>query len=329
MSLVSETNATASTITRSDDEGTRSEQAILPAPDAAQKGIVPSESQAGAEALPVIVIRQKSAWAVFDLRDVWRYRDLLVALAERDIKLRYRQTALGAIWVILQPLLAAGVVTILFGRFGGLSAGKIPYFVFSFAGMMGWNVFTQTVAKSSSSLLGNAQLVAKVYFPRIILPFSTALSTLFDLCVSAVVLTLLMAITHTGTGLQIVTAPIWLALLFLIAMGIGLFTGALQVTYRDIGSIQGIILQYGMWATPAGYSLAAAIQKGPKLFWFFQLNPLSHLLEGLRWSIFGTSPDVVPPSPLGVAYGVATAIVVFLGGMLAFGSMQRRFADVI
>jgi lipopolysaccharide transport system permease protein len=320
MSLVSDTSA-AIPGTPNGDNGIGPQKA--PGPDP-----VLSPSPALSD-LPLIVIRKRSAWSVFDLRDVWRYRDLLVALAERDIKLRYRQTALGAIWVILQPLLAAGVVTILFGRFGGLSAGKIPYFIFSFAGMMGWNVFMQTVSKSSGSLLGNSQLVAKVYFPRVILPFSTALSTVFDLGVAAVVLAIMMAICHVGTGIQVVLAPFFLLLLFMIAMGIGLFTGALQVTYRDVGSIQGIILQYGMWATPAGYSLAAAIAKGPKLYWFFELNPLSHLLDGLRWSIFGSGPSVAPPNALGLGYAIAVAVLVLFGGMLSFGSMQRKFADVI
>lgn len=282
-----------------------------------------------AAAQRVTVIKQKSAWSVFDLREVWQYRDLLFSLAERDIKLRYRQTALGPIWVVLQPLLAAGIVTILFGHFAGLKSEKVPYFVFSFAGMMGWNVFMQTLSKASSSLIGNQTLVAKVYFPRLALPFSTALSTLFDLGVSAVVLAVLMAATHIAPGITLLLAPVWFLLLFVLAMGVGLFTGALMVSYRDVGQIQGILLQYGMYATPAGYSLAQAIQKAPKLAWFFQINPLSHLLDGLRWSVFGPGNGVAAPSAWGVLYAVVVTALVFFGGMLAFGHMERKFADVI
>ena len=277
----------------------------------------------------VTVIEQKSPWAIFDLRDVWRYRDLLMALANRDVKLRYRQTALGFIWVLLQPLLGAGVVTILFSGLGGLSTGAIPPFVLSFAGMIGWTAFSQTVSKASNSLVGNAPLVSKVYFPRLALPFSTIFSTLLDLGVSVVVLTILMIATRTTPSPFCILAFLWLIPMFLMGMGIGLFTGALMVSYRDVNPIQTMVLQYSTYVVPAGYSLAQILEKMPKAYWFFQLNPLSHLLEGLRWSLFGSANGMAVPSAWGVAYSLIFAVFMLFFGMISFGRMERRFADVI
>jgi lipopolysaccharide transport system permease protein len=277
----------------------------------------------------VTVIEQKSPWAIFDLREAWQFRDLLTALASRDIKLRYRQTVLGPIWVIVQPLLVTVVGALLFGKFAGFASGKVPYFVFALVGVIGWNVFLQTLTKASTSLVSNSALVAKVYFPRVILPFSTILSTLFDIGISVAVLIVFMIIFQVVPSVFLFLAPIWLLLLFLLAMGIGMFTGAVMVSYRDVGPIQGIILQYAIFVTPVYYSLAQAIEKAPKAQWFMQANPVSPLLEGLRWSVFGTANGIMPPSGLSVLYAVVITLLVFLGGMLSFGQMERKFADVI
>lgn len=277
----------------------------------------------------ITVIDQKSPWAIFDLRDVWRYRDLLMALANRDVKLRYRQTALGFIWVLLQPLLGAGVVTILFSGLGGLSTGAIPPFVLSFAGMIGWTVFSQTVSKASNSLVGNSTLVSKVYFPRLALPFSTVFSTLLDLGVSIVVLAILMIATKTVPSPFCLLAVLWLVPLFLLGMGIGLFTGALMVSYRDVNPIQTMVLQYATYVVPAGYSLAQILEKMPKAAWFFEINPISHLLEGLRWSLFGSANGMATPSAWGVTYALIFTLLIFFFGMFSFGQMERKFADVI
>lgn len=277
----------------------------------------------------VTIIEQKSPWAIFDLREVWQYRDLLMALANRDVKLRYRQTALGFIWVLLQPLLGAGVVTILFSGLGGLSTGPIPPFVLSFAGMIGWTAFSQTVSKASNSLVGNAPLVSKVYFPRLALPLSTVFSTLLDLGVSVAVLATLMIVTRTAPSAFCFLAPLWLIPMFLMGMGIGLFTGALMVSYRDVAPIQNMVLQYATYVVPAGYSLAQILEKMPKAYWFFQLNPLSHLLEGLRWSLFGAANGMAAPSAGGVAYALLFTVLLLFFGMISFGKMERRFADVI
>jgi lipopolysaccharide transport system permease protein len=289
----------------------------------------PNLNDVSSAANRVTVIEQKSSWAIFDLREVWQYRDLLMALANRDVKLRYRQTALGFIWVLLQPLMGAGVITLLFSGFGSMTSGEIPFFVFSFAGMIGWTAFSQTVSKASNSLLTNSQLVSKVYFPRLTLPISTIFSTMLDLVVSATVLAVLLVVAHVVPSIYCLLAPLWLVPIFLLAMGIGLFTGALMVSYRDVNPIQQMVLQYGTFAVPAGYSLLQIIEKFPKLYWFFQLNPLSHLLEGLRWSIFGSTNGVAVPAIWGVVYALIFSMMTFVAGLAYFGKMERRFADVI
>lgn len=277
----------------------------------------------------VTVIEQRSAWAIFDLRELWQYRDLLVALARRDVKLRYRQTALGAIWVLLQPLLGAGVFTILFTGLTDTSAGRVPTFVLAFAGMIGWSAFSSTVMKAGTSLIGNSSLVSKVYFPRLALPFSTVYSTLLDLGVSVIVLVVLMLVTRTAPSFYCLLSLLWIVPMVLLGMGIGLFTGALMVSYRDVGPIQSMALQYATYVAPAGYTLSQVLGKMPNAYWFFQLNPLSHLLEGLRWSLFGAANGMVAPSVGGVAYALLSAILIFFSGMYLFGRMERRFADVI
>ncbi len=316
MSFVSDPSAAAplsSTATTAEDKA---------APD-------PDFNDVSSAANRITIVEQKSQWAIFDLREVWQYRDLLMALASRDVKLRYRQTALGFIWVLLQPLLGAGVVTILFAGLGGLPTGHVPTFVLAFAGMIGWNAFSQTVTKASNSLLSNSQLVSKVYFPRLALPFSTVFSTLLDLGVSAAFLVLLMIITRTTPSFFCFLAPLWLVPMFLMGMGIGLFTGALMVSYRDIVHVQNMVLQYATYAVPAGYTLAQIQGKMPKAYWFFQLNPLSHFLEGLRWSLFGNPNGMVPPSIGGLFYALLFTLLIVIFGMIFFGRMERKFADVI
>lgn len=277
----------------------------------------------------VTVIAQRGAWGVFDFAELCRYYDLFLTLAYRDIRLRYRQTMLGAVWVVLQPLIAAGVTTILFSRLGGFSSGKIPYFIFSFGGMIGWYVFSQTISKSGQVLVQNANLVSKIYFPRIILPLSTILSTFLDVGVSLSLLAIFMVSFHVVPEWTLITAPFWLILIVLMASGIGLFAGALMVQYRDVVYVLPLFLQYGMYVTPAGYSLAEAAKKAPKLFWFFAINPFSYMLEGLRWALFGPGNGAAMPGPMGIALAVGGSLLVFFGGALFFGHMQRRFADVI
>ena len=234
---------------------------------------------------PHVILQPPSGWQAVHLPELWQARDLLLSLAARDVKLRYRQTALGILWVVLQPLIAAGIFTFVFGKVARLPAPEgVPYLVFSFAGLLAWNAFNATLTKSSSCLVGNAQLVSKVYFPRLILPLSTVVSVLLDFAVSLVVMALLLMIFHVPPHLSLLLLPAWLGLIVLLALGVGLYGAALMVSYRDVQYVLPVATQFLLYASPVGYALSAVPARWRDLF---ALNPLTGLLEGFRWSLLG------------------------------------------
>lgn len=280
-----------------------------------------SEESSISEKRVCLVLRPQTGWAALDLCEVWRYRDLLLILAVRDIQLRYRQTALGVTWVILQPFLAAGVFTLVFGAIADLPSEGLPYFLFAYVGMIGWTAFQATLTKSSTSLVQSANLVSKVYFPRLVLPLATVISTALDLGVNLTLLLLLLPYWVT-IGPQLLLVPAWFGLLLLMATGVGLLAAALMVPYRDVQHILPMLIQLCMYASPVAYGLAAVPER---LRILILANPLTGPLEGLRWSLLGTTA----PSAGGVAYGAAFAIAAFLAGAYAFKNMERSFADVI
>lgn len=277
--------------------------------------------------IPLVTLKPEAGWANLHLEEVWQFRDLLITLAGRDVKLRYRQTALGAIWVVLQPLLAAGIMTFVFGKVAGLTApGGLPYIVFAFAGQLGWGAFNGVFSRASSCLLQNTQLVSKVYFPRLVLPISTIFSALIDFLVALAMMVVLILIYHVNPGLHLLLLPVWLGAIMLLAVGGGLITSALMVSYRDVQYIVPVLLNFLMYASPVAYSLLMVKEKvSPHTYTFFMLNPLSGLLEAFRWSLLG-----VGTFPAGfVVYSMVAAVVVFLVGAVNFKRMERRFADVI
>lgn len=256
------------------------------------------------------------------MRELWAARGLLVALGERDIRLRYRQTALGVAWVVLQPLVTAGVLVFAFGRVAGLGGSGVPLIVFVFAGLLGWFTFTNTVNRVSGSLVLHSALISKVYFPRLVLPLSTVLSALIDFVVGLVLLAVLMAIYGVGTTAAVLTLPLWLLLVLLLGTGVGLMAATLMVPYRDVALIVPVLTQFSLFASPVAFAMASVPGGLQRYLW---CNPLSAILEGFRWAALrGTAP------PLGwVAYSVACSVAVFLAGALFFRRQERRFADVI
>jgi lipopolysaccharide transport system permease protein len=270
---------------------------------------------------PCLVLRPQSGWATLDLCELWRYRDLLLILGLRDVKLRYRQTVLGVAWVVLQPLLAAGIFAFVFGAVAKLPSAGLPYFLFAYAGLLGWTAFQGTITKASTCLVQSANLISKVYFPRLILPLSTLFSTAVDSAVGLVLLLALLPIwAHPGP--EILLLPVWFGLLLLMAMGLGLLAGALMVPYRDVQYILPVLIQLGMYASPVAYGVAAVPER---LRPVVLLNPLSGLMEALRWSLLGASQ----PDWGAVAYGAGFAAVAFIAGAYSFKRMERNFADVI
>ena len=275
---------------------------------------------------PHLVIKPSSRWSALNLGEVWQFRDLLMTLATRDVKLRYRQTALGAIWVVLQPLISAGIFSLVFGKLANFPSDGIPYFIFAFAGQLLWTAFSNTLTKASGSLVGNTQLVSKVYFPRLILPLSTIFSTLIDFGVGFVMLVVLMALYHIHPHVGLLLLPVWLLLALLLAIGIGIVSAALTVSYRDVGFILPVLTNFLQYASPVAYSLAIVRTHlhGAMLHAYF-LNPMATLLEGFRWSVFGRGHV----SWSYVGYATVFALICFIGGAFLFKKMERRFADVI
>jgi homopolymeric O-antigen transport system permease protein len=276
-------------------------------------------------AKPLLTIRPPGRWARLSLREVWLYRDLLLTFAQRDVKVRYKQTALGVIWVILQPLLAAAIFVFVFGLIAGMPSEGVPYIVFSYAGLLAWNAFNGTLTRASASVVDNARLVSKVYFPRLMLPLSTVGTTLVDFAVAGTLLVAMLAWYRINPGWPVLLIPFWITILLVGAIGLGLWTSALMVSYRDLQYALPPFLQLMLYASPVGYSASSLEKLSPKVRTIYFLNPLSSLIEGFRWSVLGTGS---------IHWGWVLYSVVFFGGVLsiglvAFKRMERQFADVI
>jgi lipopolysaccharide transport system permease protein len=261
-------------------------------------------------------------WYSLRLREAWQYRDLFVTLGQRDVKLRYRQTFLGVAWVVIQPLLAAGIFSFVFGSVAHLSSGKQSYFVFAFVGLLAWNAFSATVTRTTTSLITNAHLIAKVYFPRVILPASTIVATALDFVVSFVVFLIIAAVQGAPLTLRLLTIPLWLMWAVMLALGIGLVLGAGSVRYRDVAFVTPVAVQMLLYASPVAYSVSVV----PKQYqMIYSLNPLVGLLEGFRWATFGTE-SLTRTAMLSAGIG---PVVVLIVGLVSFRKLERRFADVI
>ena len=272
---------------------------------------------------PHLTIYPRGSWLPTNPRELWGFRTLLMRLAARDVTLRYRQTALGVTWVVLQPLLGAGILSFVFGSVAHLPGpAGVPYFVFTLTGMVAWTAFGQITTRASGSLLGNAQLVSKVFFPRLMLPLSTVLSTLVDVAVSLGLLAVLVGIYRLGLSPAVLLLPVWLLLLICAALGIGMGAGALMVRYRDVQYLLPVAVQFLLYASPVAYSLSAVPASARKIY---ELNPLTGLLEGVRWSVLHTPR----PSTGMMAYSVVTSVLLLIAGLLYFSRVERRFADVI
>lgn len=285
-------------------------------------------SHGQAVAAPIhLKIRPSAGWAAVDVRELWRFRDLLWSLAERDVRLRYRQTALGVVWVVLQPLLGAGIFSFVFGVVGGMRAGNgVPYFVFSFTGLLCWHAFSHVLTKTSHSMIGNSHLVSKVYFPRLILPLSTSFSAMIDFAVGLAMLVALLVAFGVNPGPGVLLLPVWLALAVSLALGVGFLTSALTVSYRDVNYVMPVLTQFLLYASPVAYALAEVREKvSPTVLTLYRLNPMANLLEAFRWSLLGQG-DL---DGAWVAYSAAACAGVFVAGSMIFKKMERRFADVI
>ncbi|HEY0160847.1 MAG TPA: ABC transporter permease [Thermoanaerobaculia bacterium] len=270
---------------------------------------------------PLFVIRPGGGWRLPDLRELWAYRELLLIFAWRDLKVRYRQTVLGVIWVIGQPLLGMLIFTFVFHRVAKIETAPLPYSVFVLAGLLIWNFFSNTVQHAGNSLIGSSFLISKVYFPRLAVPLSTVAVQLVDLAVSGLLLAALMLWYRVAPGLSILLLPLAILLALVFALGIGLWIAALNVQYRDVRVVIPFVLQLAMYATPVVYPLERLPEKYRAIA---VLNPLTGMVEAFRASLFGTPVAIQP-----IAVSAVVALLVLVSGIFYFRRMERLFADVL
>lgn len=255
-------------------------------------------------------------------RDLWRYRELFGFLAWRDILVRYKQTAIGIAWAILRPLLTILILTVIFGRVADLPSGPLPYAILVAAAMLPWQFFTNSLSESSQSLVTNANLISKVYFPRMILPASSVIVSLVDFVISFVIIIGFMVWHQYLPGWQILALPVFIVLALLAALGPGLFITALNVKYRDFRYIIPFIVQFGMFVSPVAYRSSVIPDQWRFLY---SLNPMVGVIDGFRWC-FGDTNGIHIPGFLGSL--AITALLLFFG-IRYFRKMERTFADVI
>lgn len=274
------------------------------------------------EALPKIIIKPSRGWLTLRLNDLWQYRELLYFLAWRDIKVRYKQTVLGVAWAIIQPFFTMVVFTLFFGKLAKMPSEGVPYPIFSYAGLLPWIFFAQAMNQSSDSLVGNANLITKVYFPRLIIPLSAALIPLVDFCIAFIVLIGMMffyQIFPTGT---LIWLPAFLLLAFATSLGVGLWLSALNVQYRDVRYTIPFLTQLWLFATPVIYPSSAV--HGPWRI-LLGLNPMTGVVEGFRWALLGIG--AAPGAMIFTSMGVALMLV--FTGMMYFSRMEKTFADIV
>ena len=271
---------------------------------------------------PTVVIEPTRGWAALNIRELWTYRDLLMILAGRDVRLRYKQTALGVTWLVLQPLVAALIFSIMFGRFAKLPSNGQPYLLFVFSGVVVWNYFAAVLQRAGNSLITDQRLITKVYFPRLAIPLASTFSALIDLLVALVVLGVFMAFYGVAPTWRLLTLPFFIGLAALTATGVSLWLSALNVKYRDFAHAMPFILQVWMFASPVAYAAALVPEKYRLLY---SINPAVAFVEGARWAILGASSVTVPMVILATVLG----IVVFIGGAFFFRRTERGFADAV
>lgn len=273
-----------------------------------------------------VVIQPTRGLAALQLRALWEHRELLFFLVWRDVKVRYKQTALGVAWIVLQPVISTVVFTLLFGRLLKVPSGDLPYPVFALAGLVPWNYFAGSLTRSSNSLVGSSHLISKVYFPRLVIPISGVLSGLVDFGVTLVVLVILMFAYRVTPTWGVLLLPVFLLLAMATALGFGLWLGALNVRYRDVAYLVPFLVQMWMYLTPVVYSSSLI----PEQFrWLLGLNPMTAVVEGFRWALTGGAAPATQTATWLVTVSVAIVAVVLTSGLFFFRSTERTFADVI
>lgn len=288
-------------------------ETTLNAPPAARQSALPDR--------PLVVIRPEKRLLALDIHDMWLFRELLYFLTWRDVKVRYKQTVLGAAWAIIQPLFMMMIFTLFFGRLAGVPSNGVPYPVFAYAGLLPWMFFQNSVTTSGNSLVANANLISKVFFPRVIVPAAAVGAGLVDFGIAFVILALLMAYYQIPLTVGILALPLLVLLTALVALGVGLWMSALMVKYRDMRYALPFMMQFLMFATPVIYPSNFVPEKWR---WVLELNPLTGLITGYRSALFGQPFEL---RALAISGVLTVAILIYAA--YTFRNMEREFADII
>jgi lipopolysaccharide transport system permease protein len=271
---------------------------------------------------PTVIIQSRKVFLHLDLQAVWQSRELLYFLIWRDVKIRYKQTMLGAAWVIIQPLMTMVIFTVIFGQFARIPSDGLPYCIFTYTALLPWQYFSQAISRSSDSLVASAHLITKIYFPRLIIPISAVLAPLVDFAIAFVVLLGMMAWFGIHPYWNALFLPLFLLLALITALAVSLFLSAVNVKYRDVRYTIPFLIQFWMYASPVVYPVSIIPAQWRLLY---SLNPLVGVIEGFRWALLrNESPDF---SIMVVSGAVVVALL--LGGVIYFKKMERTFADVI
>jgi homopolymeric O-antigen transport system permease protein len=255
-------------------------------------------------------------------KDIWRYRELFYFLAWRDILIRYKQTVVGVAWGVIRPLLAMVILTVVFGRLAKMPSDGVPYPILVFCGLLPWQFFSTALAESGNSLVTNASMISKVYFPRLVVPASSVITSLVDLVISAGLMALMMVVYRYAPGPRVILLPLFVALAFAAALGVGIWISALMVRYRDFRFIVPFIVQFGLYISPVGFSSGVVSEQWRLLY---SLNPMVGVIDGFRWAILGENNLHWP----GFLLSVAVVFIVIASGLHYFRKTEKTFADVI
>jgi lipopolysaccharide transport system permease protein len=281
-----------------------------------------SVEPAGISQPPIVRIAPPSRWWVLPFAELWQFRELIYFLVWRELKVRYKQTAIGAAWAVIQPLLTMLIFSLFFGKLAHIPSGGLPYPVFYYSALLPWMYFASSLQNATNKVVENQNVITKVYFPRLILPISATLPGLVDFGISFLMFVCIMVYYKIHPGVPILMVPVFLLLALLTALGVGLWLSALNAVYRDVRYVIPFFLQIWMFASPVAYpsSLVPA-----KWRWFYGLNPMAGVIEGFRWSLTGTGD---PPSRMLLASS-AVVIAVLFGGLMYFQKMETTVVDVV
>ena len=279
------------------------------------------ESSKGELRVPTVKIRPPKKWVPINFSELWQYRELIYSFVARDVKIRYKQTALGFLWAIIQPLFLMVVFTLFFGNLAKVPSEGIPYPLFSFAALIPWTLFAEGITRSTTSMVSNANIMTKVYFPRLIMPIASILSPLVDFAIAFVILIIMMAYYGYVPTMAIILLPAFIILAIMTSLAVGLWLSALNVKYRDFQYTIPFLIQIWLFASPVVYPASMLPQSWQ---FIYALNPMVGVIEGFRWALLGTNP---PEAMILVSVGVV--ILLLIGGLFFFKRMEQYFADVV